>query len=98
MPLAPATERAFEACFDAVLDQSVWSERLQHLGEALGARSCVLRACSERHDPRAPRHLNSAGHDDFSALWLSRVEETPDPHLQPRHYAGFSHEAVIFDQ
>ena len=104
MPLSPDTEHALEACFDAVLEQGLWPERLQRLGESMGARSCCLRATTERHDSRAPRHLNSSGHDGFSALWLSRAEEAPDPHPHggpdplSRSDIVCRREVVLFDQ
>jgi DNA-binding CsgD family transcriptional regulator len=102
MSLAPDTERALEACFEAVVDPSLWPTRLQRLGETLSARSCVVRANGEPHHPDAPRRLQSTGHDAFTELWLACAEEAPDPHSGPDAIPSMrrlcASEVILFDQ
>ena len=42
MPLSERTERALEACYDAILAPTRWSSALQSLGESFGAASCTF--------------------------------------------------------
>ena len=53
MPLTPRTERALEACYDAILAPSRWSTALQLLAESLGGVSCTF----YEHDRDSPASL-----------------------------------------
>jgi DNA-binding CsgD family transcriptional regulator len=77
---------AIETCFEAAFDFSRWPHALQCLAESLDASSCVIRSRDPTHpyrnDQRGRTRLSpdSTGHQEFSALWLERVDGAPDPH------------------
>ena len=79
MPLSERTERALEACHDAVLSPPRWGSALQLLGESLGAASCTF----YEHDQEnwAGRLPISTGHEGFDDLWLRNQISAPDPHV-----------------
>jgi DNA-binding CsgD family transcriptional regulator len=80
MPLTPRTERALEACYDAILAPTRWSSALQLLGEALGGASCLF--YEHDRDPSAQRPI-SVEHEAFSDLWGRNEPHAPDPHVGP---------------
>jgi hypothetical protein len=67
MPLTERTERALEACYDAILAPPLWSSALQLLGESFGAASCTLYEHDREHSP-APVPM-SAEHEAYSVRW-----------------------------
>jgi DNA-binding CsgD family transcriptional regulator len=80
MPLTPRTERALEACYDAILAPSRWSTALQLLAESLGGVSCTF----YEHDRDSPASLPiSTEHEAFNDLWARNQAHAPDPHVGP---------------
>jgi DNA-binding CsgD family transcriptional regulator len=80
MPLSERTERALEACYDAILAPTQWSSALQFLGESFGAASCTL----FEHDRENPAPVPmSVGHEAFADLWARNQAHAPDPHVGP---------------
>src|ERR1700737_2117433 len=47
MDLSEHTERAIDACYDAIFDPDLWSSALHHLAHSLGASGCLFHP----HDP-----------------------------------------------
>jgi DNA-binding CsgD family transcriptional regulator len=80
MPLTPRTERALEACYDALLAPALWSSSLQRLAESLGGVSCLF--YEHDRDSSAPRPM-STEHEAFSDLWNRNEPHAPDPHVGP---------------
>ena len=79
MLVAERTERAIEACYDAVLAPAEWSRALQLLAESLGAESCTLFSDDEEVPPKMPI---SSEHAEFHELWLRYETGAPDPHTR----------------
>ena len=80
MPLSERTERALEACYDAILAPTQWSSALQFLGESFGAASCTL----FEHDRENPAPVPiSVGHELYFARWVRNQAHAPDPHIGP---------------
>jgi DNA-binding CsgD family transcriptional regulator len=80
MPLTPRTERALEACYDALLAPGRWSSALQLLGESLGGVSCLF---FEHDRDSALGRPMSIEHEGFSDLWNRNEPHAPDPHVGP---------------
>ncbi|MFK0688791.1 helix-turn-helix transcriptional regulator [Mesorhizobium sp. IMUNJ 23033] len=78
MPMG-RTERAIEACYDAVLAPAEWPRALQLLAESLGAESCTFFSDDEEVPPKMPI---STGHAEFHELWLRNECNAPDPHVR----------------
>jgi hypothetical protein len=74
--VAERTERAIEACYDAVLAPAEWSHALQLLAESLGAKSCTLFSDDEEAPPKMP--ISS----EHAELWLRNEADAPDPHTR----------------
>jgi DNA-binding CsgD family transcriptional regulator len=81
MPLSERTERAVEACHDAILAPTRWSSALQSLAESFGAASCTLYEHDREHSP-APVPM-SAEHEAYSVRWARNQAHAPDPHVGP---------------
>ena len=79
MPLTERTERALEACHDAILAPTRWSAALQLLAESFGAASCTL-FDHDRENPPAPVPL-SLGHQAYADRWGRNQAHAPDPHV-----------------
>ena len=79
MLLAERTERAIEACYDAVLAPAEWPHALQLLAESLGAESCTFFSDDEEVPPKMPI---SSEHAEFHELWLRNEAGAPDPHTR----------------
>ncbi len=81
MPLSERTDRALEACYDAILAPTRWASALQLLAESFGAASCVL-FDHKRKDSAAPLPM-SMGHEAYADLWTRNQAHAPDPHVGP---------------
>ena len=81
MPLTARTERALEACYDAIFSPPGWPSALQLLAESLGAASCTLYEHDRQNSP-VPVPF-STGHEAFFNLWLRNQAHAPDPHVGP---------------
>ena len=81
MPLSERTDRALEACYDAILVPTRWPSALQLLAELFGAASCVL-FDHKRKDSAAPLPM-SMGHEAYADLWTRNQAHAPDPHVGP---------------
>jgi DNA-binding CsgD family transcriptional regulator len=81
MPLSEKTERALEACYDAILVPTRWSSALQSLAESFGAASCTFFEHDRENSP-APVPM-SVGHEAFAELWARNQAHAPDPHVGP---------------
>jgi len=97
MPLSVRTDRALEACYDAILSPARWPQALQLLAESLGAASCILHT----HDPveAPPKVPMSTGHEHFDELWTRNEQNAPDPH--PRRCVSFAragHASIVEHQ
>lgn len=96
MALSERTERALEACIDAVVAPASWSHALQLLAESLGAESCTF--CSHELQQLSSLVMPiSTGHEEFADLWLRNQDNAPDPHFalcSPK--TGYA--AVVEDQ
>jgi DNA-binding CsgD family transcriptional regulator len=97
MPLSERTERALEACYDAVLAPVRWPQALQLLGESLGAESCTFYALKSQQLPvKVPI---SSGHADFAELWLRNEDHAPDPHIErATPFFWNAHPSIVEDQ
>ncbi|MBZ9711123.1 hypothetical protein LB543_30970 [Mesorhizobium sp. ESP7-2] len=79
---------AIEDCYDAAFEFGRWPEALQNLADALGATSCVIRACDDTHPFRSDQRKrttptpDSTEHAEFSELWLNNIEGAPDPRCE----------------
>lgn len=73
MRLSQSTERALEACQDAVLAPELWPTALQGLSDSLGASSTVLLPV----DSPATRAPISTEHFEFDALWHRNQSHAP---------------------
>ena len=81
MPLSEGTERALQACYDAILAPTQWSSALQLLGESFGAASCTFYEHDRENSP-APVPM-SVEHEAYSARWARNQAHAPDPHVGP---------------
>ena len=81
MPLSERTERALEACHDAILAPTRWSSALQSLGKSFGAASCTFFEHDRENSP-APVPM-SVGHEAFFDRWARNQAHAPDPHIGP---------------
>ena len=81
MPLTERTERALEACHDAILAPTRWPSALQSLGESLGAASCMFFEHDRENSP-APAPM-SEGHVAFADRLTRNWAHAPDPHVGP---------------
>ena len=81
MPLTEKTERALEACHDAILAPTRWPSALQSLGELLGAASCMFFEHDRENSP-APAPM-SEGHVAFADRLTRNWAHAPDPHVGP---------------
>ena len=81
MPLTEKTERALEACYDAILAPTRWPSALQSMAESFGAASCTLYEHDRENSP-APVPM-SVEHEAFSARWARNQAYAPDPHVGP---------------
>ena len=80
MTLSERTERALEACIDAVVAPASWPHALQLLAESLGAQSCTF--CSHELQQLSSLVMPiSSGHEEFADLWLRNQDNAPDPHF-----------------
>jgi DNA-binding CsgD family transcriptional regulator len=78
MPVSEGTERALEACYDAILSPQRWGSAMQLLAESLGAESCAF---YEHDSENWPGKLpTSTGHEVFDDLWARNQTHAPDPH------------------
>jgi DNA-binding CsgD family transcriptional regulator len=75
MALSARTERAVEACYDAVLVPALWPQALQQLADSLGAAS----GCLCNPDLGHGQPPMSSGHQEFADLWLRNQSHAPDP-------------------
>jgi DNA-binding CsgD family transcriptional regulator len=73
MRLSESTERALEACQDAVLAPELWPTSLQSLSNSFGASSTVLLPV----DSRTTRAPSSTEHAEFEALWHRNESHAP---------------------
>ncbi|MBZ9673117.1 hypothetical protein LB543_22305 [Mesorhizobium sp. ESP7-2] len=79
---------AIEDCYDAAFEFGRWPEALQNLADALGATSCVIRACDDTHPFRSDQRKrttptpDSTEHAEFSELWLNNIGGAPDPRCE----------------
>jgi DNA-binding CsgD family transcriptional regulator len=78
MPQTERTERALEACHDAILAPTRWPSALQSLGESLGAASCTFYEHDRHWSGKVPF---STGHEEFDDLWARNQAHAPDPHV-----------------
>lgn len=76
MSLHARTERALEACYDAVLFPELWCEVLQQLADALSVSSCIFTPLDGNRPPGLP---GSTGHHEFARLWNRNQEHAPCP-------------------
>ena len=81
MPLSEGTERALEACYDAILAPTRWPSALQSMAESFGAASCTLYEHDRENSP-APVPM-SVEHEAYSARWDRNQAHAPDPHVGP---------------
>ena len=81
MPLTERTERALEACHDAILAPTRWPTALQSLAELLGAASCMFFEHDRENSP-APAPM-SEGHVAFADRLTRNWAHAPDPHVGP---------------
>jgi DNA-binding CsgD family transcriptional regulator len=81
MPLTEKTERALEACYDAILAPTQWSSALQSLAESFGAASCTFYEHDRENSP-GPVPM-SAEHEAYSVRWARNQAHAPDPHVGP---------------
>ena len=81
MPLTERTERALEACHDAILAPTRWPSALQSLGKSLGAASCMFFEHDRKNAP-APAPM-SEGHVAFADRLTRNWAHAPDPHVGP---------------
>ena len=81
MPLTEKTERALEACHDAILAPTRWPSALQSLGKSLGAASCMFFEHDRENSP-APAPM-SEGHVAFADRLTRNWAHAPDPHVGP---------------
>jgi DNA-binding CsgD family transcriptional regulator len=81
MPLTERTERALEACHDAILAPTRWGSALQLLGESFGAASCTLYEHDRENSP-VPVPM-SVEHEAYSVRWERNQAHAPDPHIGP---------------
>ena len=79
MPLSERTERALEACYDAILAPARWSAAMQSLAESYGAASCTF---TDHQNLSAPVPM-SEGHAAFADRWTRNQAHAPDPHAGP---------------
>jgi DNA-binding CsgD family transcriptional regulator len=79
MPPTERTERAIEACHDAILAPTQWSSALQSLAESFGAASCMLFE-HDRKNSSTPVPM-SEGHVAFADRLTRNQAHAPDPHL-----------------
>ena len=73
MRLSESTERALEACQDAVLAPELWPAALQRLSDSFGASSTVLLPV----DSPTTRAPISTEHFEFDALWHRNQSHAP---------------------
>ena len=81
MPLSEGTERALEACYDAILAPTLWSSALQSMAESFGAASCTFYQHDRENSP-APVPM-SVEHEAYSVRWARNQAHAPDPHVGP---------------
>ena len=81
MPLTERTERALEACHDAILAPTRWPSALQSLAESFGAASCMFYEHDRENSP-APAPM-SEGHVAFADRLTRNQAHAPDPHVGP---------------
>ena len=67
MPLSEGTERALEACYDAILAPTLWSSALQSLAESFEAASCTFYEHDRENSP-GPVPI-SIEHEAYSVRW-----------------------------
>ena len=81
MPLSEGTERALEACYDAILAPTRWPSALQLLGKSFGAASCTFYEHDRENSP-GPVPM-SVEHQAYSVRWARNQAHAPDPHVGP---------------
>lgn len=81
MPLTERTERALEACHDAILAPTRWPSALQSLAESFGAASCTFYEHDRENSP-GPVPM-SVEHEPYSVRWARNQAHAPDPHVGP---------------
>jgi DNA-binding CsgD family transcriptional regulator len=82
MSLQVRTERALQACYDALIMPDRWPTALQQLADALDVSSCTFASIGDR--PYEPPI--STGHYEFTSLWCRNRYHAPCPYtalLQP---------------
>jgi hypothetical protein len=75
MPLSEGTERALEACYDAILAPMRWLSALQVLGESFGAASCTFYEHDRENSP-APVPM-SVEHEANSSELIRQTRGKP---------------------
>jgi len=76
MSLHVRTERALEACHDALIVPDLWPTALQQLADALNVSSCTFASIGDRPYER-PRSL---GHCEFTSFWVRNRHHAPCPY------------------
>jgi len=79
MLLSARTERALEACHDAILSPARWGAALQSLAESFGGASSTFFEHDRDNSP-APAPM-SVGHEAFFDRWVRNQGHAPDPHI-----------------
>ena len=94
MALSARTERAVEACYDAVLVPALWPAALQQLADSLGVASCTFGTS----DPSALTVPISSEHKEFADLWLRNESHAPCPYTRRAGCCRAGHPYIIDDQ
>ena len=76
MSLHVRTERALEACYDALIMPDRWPTALQQLADALDVSSCTFASIGDRpYEPPV-----STGHYEFCSFWARNRYHAPCPY------------------
>ncbi len=76
MSLQVRTERALQACYDALIMPDRWPTALQQLADALDVSSCTFASIGDR--PYEPPY--STGHYEFCSFWARNRYHAPCPY------------------
>jgi DNA-binding CsgD family transcriptional regulator len=76
MSLQVRTERALQACYDALIMPDRWPTALQQLADALDVSSCTFASIGDR--PYEPPI--STGHKEFASFWARNRYHAPCPY------------------
>ena len=77
MSLHMRTERALEACYDALILPDLWSTALQQLADALDVSSCTYAPVGGIKPYEPPF---STAHKEFAKLWCHNHKHAPCPY------------------